>query len=48
MDSISDHSECASQECHWPKYHTDRENILKGKFENCQFCQMKVNQQIKF
>ena len=32
MDSISDHSECASQECHWPKYHTDRENILKGKF----------------
>ena len=32
MDSISDHSKCDSKECHWPKYHTDKQNIMDGKF----------------
>ena len=34
MDTISDHSKYDAKECFWPKYHTDKQNILNGKFGN--------------
>ena len=36
MDTVSDHSKCDAKECFWPKYHTDKQNILNGKFGNLQ------------
>ena len=36
MDTVSDHSKYDAKECFWPKYHTDKQNLLNGKFGNLQ------------
>ena len=32
--TIDDHSKCESESCSWPRLHSDKSHILKGKFPN--------------